>query len=172
LRVHRIRARRDATIDPLTRLANRGFGMLTLEQQVARARRSALPLCVLMVDLDEFKALNDRLGHLAGDHALRVSAQVLRRNVRRADTVCRFGGEEFLIVLPDTGPQEASLLAARLFVAIEEQSAAEGLPVTASIGLACLRHGEDDVESLIERADRALYASKVAGRNRFSADTE
>ncbi len=172
LRVHRLRARRDATIDTLTRLANRGFGMLTLEQSVARARRTASPLCVLMVDLDEFKALNDRLGHLAGDHALRLAAQVLRRSVRRADTVCRYGGEEFLIVLPDTGPQEASLLAARLFTAIDAQSNAEGLPVTASIGLASLRHGEDSVEDLLQRADRALYTSKVWGRNRFSADTE
>ncbi|MSR38232.1 MAG: GGDEF domain-containing protein [Planctomycetes bacterium] len=163
------RAQKFAVTDPLTRLFNRRHGVLAVDQELARFRRSSRPLTVLMIDLDEFKKLNDAFGHLMGDVALRTTADVMRRTLRKSDTLCRFGGEEFLVVLPDTEPQDASILAARLFIAIEASGHTIGLPTTASIGLASAQM-DDTIESLLARADRALYASKSLGRNRFSVD--
>lgn len=166
-----IRAQEFALTDALTRLYNRGMGMRTLEQEIARSRRNGLPLTVLMIDLDEFKKLNDKYGHLQGDVALRATADLLRKTVRRTDTVCRYGGEEFMVVLPETTPEDASVLAARLFTGVEECGREVNLPVTISIGLSSMRSG-DDAGSILERADRALYASKNQGRNRFSIDVD
>ena len=171
LRRRRQRAQQFAMLDPLTRLFNRRMGLHTLDQEIARADRSAQPLTVLMCDLDHFKHLNDTHGHLQGDQALRATADVLRQTLRRTDTICRFGGEEFLVVLPDTAPEDATVLATRLFVAIEECGHRIGLPLTVSIGLTALRPN-DTKEALLHRADQALYASKGLGRNRFSADAE
>lgn len=166
-----IRAQEFALTDALTRLYNRGMGMRTLEQEIARSRRNGLPLTVLMIDLDEFKKLNDRYGHLQGDVALRATADQLRKTVRRTDTVCRYGGEEFMVVLPETTPEDASVLAARLFTGVEECGKELNLPITISIGLSSMRDG-DDAGRILERADRALYASKNQGRNRFSIDVD
>lgn len=166
-----IRAQEFALTDALTRSYNRGMGMRTLEQEIARSRRNGLPLTVLMIDLDEFKKLNDRYGHLQGDVALRATADQLRKTVRRTDTVCRYGGEEFMIVLPETTPEDASVLAARLFTGVEECGKEVNLPITISIGLSSMRAG-DDASKILERADRALYASKNQGRNRFSIDVD
>lgn len=171
LRRRRQRAQQFAMLDPLTRLFNRRMGLHTLDQEIARADRSAQPLTVLMCDLDHFKNLNDTHGHLQGDQALRATADVLRQTLRRTDTICRFGGEEFLVVLPDTAPEDATVLATRLFVAIEDCGLRIGLPLTVSIGLTALRPN-DTKETLLHRADQALYASKGFGRNRFSADAE
>ncbi|MBK8974954.1 MAG: diguanylate cyclase [Planctomycetes bacterium] len=171
LRLRRRRAEVDAMIDPLTRLYNRGVGISRLEEEISRARRQCRMLCVMMADLDEFKRLNDELGHLRGDEALRISASVLRRTCRREDTVCRYGGEEFLIVLPDTDPESAAVLAARLFTEVESSGQQAGLPLTVSIGLAALQEG-DNLDSLVGRADHALYASKLSGRNRFCSAVE
>lgn len=171
LRRRRQRADKFALIDPLTRLFNRRMGVQTLDQEIARADRSRQPLTVLMCDLDHFKHLNDSFGHLQGDQALRQTAQVLRQTLRRTDVICRFGGEEFLVVLPDTTAEDATVLAARLFTAVEARGLELALPITISIGLTTLR-ADDSVESLLHRADQALYASKGQGRNRFSADAE
>lgn len=171
LRRRRQRAQKFALTDPLTHLFNRRMGILSLEQAVARTERDRSPLTVLMCDLDHFKDLNDKHGHLQGDAALRTAADVLRSTVRANDTVCRYGGEEFLIVLPDTTPDEATVLATRMFTAVQARGEALGLPLTISIGLTCYRFG-DTVESMLHRSDRALYASKDYGRNRFSADVE
>jgi diguanylate cyclase (GGDEF)-like protein len=171
LRRRRQRADKFALIDPLTRLFNRRMGVQTLDQEIARADRSRQPLTVLMCDLDHFKHLNDSFGHLQGDQALRQTATVLRQTLRRTDVICRFGGEEFLVVLPDTTAEDATVLAARLFTAVEARGLELGLPITISIGLTTLRP-DDTVESLLHRADQALYASKGQGRNRFSADAD
>ncbi len=165
------RAQKFALTDPLTRLFNRRMGMHALEQAIARSSRDERPLTILMCDLDHFKRLNDTLGHVSGDAALRATADVLRHSVRKADTVCRYGGEEFLVVLPDTTPDEATVLATRMFTAVHARGEELGLPVTISIGLTSLREG-DTMESVLIRADHALYASKGYGRNRFSADIE
>lgn len=171
LRRRRQRAQKFALTDSLTRLFNRRMGLVTLDQELARAARAEQPLTVLMCDLDHFKLLNDSHGHLQGDLALRATAEVLRQTLRRSDTICRYGGEEFLVVLPNTTPDEATVLATRLFTAVQTRGETMGLPVTISIGLTNYRSG-DSVESILQRADHALYASKDNGRNRFSVDVE
>lgn len=165
------RSAQSALTDPLTRLWNRRFGMATLNQAMARSQRSGTDLTVLMIDIDQFKKLNDTYGHARGDIALRTTAEVLRKTLRRSDMICRYGGEEFLVVLAETAPEEASLLAARLFIEIEAKGQEVQLPLTASIGQTSLRP-TDTADSLLLRADRALYASKSLGRNRFSIDAE
>ena len=165
------RSRKFAMTDPLTRLWNRRVGIASLDQAIARAHRSGSPLTVQMIDLDEFKKLNDTSGHLQGDAALRAASDVLRKTLRRSDTICRYGGEEFLVVLDETRAEEAAVLAARLFLAVEARGKDERLPITVSIGQASLRP-DDTAESLLHRADYALYASKSQGRNRFSIDDE
>jgi diguanylate cyclase (GGDEF)-like protein len=171
LRLRQRRTERAATLDALTGLANRGVGIFSLEREIASAKRRGAPLCVMMLDLDDFKQLNDRLGHLVGDQALRIAASVLRRTVRSSDTVCRYGGEEFLAILPQTSTDEATILATRLFTAVADAGSQAQLPLTVSIGLSSLRPG-DSLDSLVARADHALYVSKSRGRNRFSVDTE
>lgn len=166
----RRRAQRFALVDPLTQLANRGVGIHTLTKEVYRAQRNDLPLTVMMLDLDDFKKLNDTYGHMKGDVALRASAEVLRRSLRRSDTICRYGGEEFLAILPDTTAADAAVLATRVFTAVGERGEEIDLPITVSIGLAELIDNTEPPESLLHRADRALYASKASGRNRFSVD--
>ena len=165
------RSAQSALVDPLTRLWNRRMGIATLDQAIARARRSDTDLTVLMIDLDQFKKLNDTYGHVQGDVALRATADVLRHTLRRADTISRYGGEEFLVLLTETSAEEASLLAARLFVEIEARGHSVNLPITVSIGQASLG-ASDTAEGILARADRALYASKAQGRNRFSVDDD
>jgi len=171
LRRRRQRAQKFALTDPLTRLFNRRMGIVSLEQAMSMSEREQRSLTVLMCDLDHFKRLNDTLGHLQGDAALKATADVLRHTLRKSDTVCRYGGEEFLVVLPDTTPDDATVLATRMFTAVHARGEELGLPMTISIGLTSHRQG-DTVESLLHRADRALYASKGYGRNRFSADVD
>lgn len=171
LRRRRQRAEKFARTDSLTRVANRRVGLQTLAQEVARARRTGQPMAILLCDLDHFKQLNDRYGHLQGDQALRATAEVLRQTVRSTDTVCRYGGEEFLVVLPDTEASDAAVLATRLFTAVADRGEALALPLTISIGCTELL-ADDTTESLLHRADLALYASKDTGRNRFAIDAE
>ena len=168
----RKRAVKFSLTDPLTRLSNRGVGIHTLRQEISRSNRTAAPMAVLMLDLDRFKLLNDEYGHVVGDQALRTAGEVLRRGIRRMDTAVRYGGEEFLVILPGTGLDEAAVIATRVQVAVAAAGDALGLPLSVSIGLAGFIHGEDTVESILSRADRALYASKGRGRNRFSIDGE
>ena len=170
LRQRQVRTERFALTDPLTRLFNRGVGISVLVQELARRKRTQKPLTLLMLDLDQFKDLNDTRGHLVGDLALRATADVIRKEVRRSDTVCRYGGEEFLIVLPETSVEDASITATRIFTAISNEGHRLGLPLTVSVGLSAATSTEDSVEDLLARADRALYASKERGRNRFSID--
>lgn len=165
------RAVKFSLTDPLTHVYNRGVGIASLEKEIAKARRTNSPLTVLMIDLDYFKRLNDQNGHVVGDLALRRTADVLRRTVRRGDVLCRYGGEEFLAVLPGTALEDASITATRLFTAVQQEGERLCLPLTISIGCAQMRHeAEESAESLLTRADHALYASKAMGRNRFSVD--
>lgn len=145
------------------------FFVQRLEEEVARSRRYHLPLSLLLVDLDGFKAANDRLGHRAGDDVLRGVAKTLSQGVRLMDVVSRYGGDEFTVLLPNTTKVGAAVLAERLRVGLEVvgQGPAAAGAITASIGIASLPdEAIDSPEELIEAADRALYVAKTGGRNR------
>ncbi|MBD9414238.1 diguanylate cyclase [Pseudomonas sp. PDM16] len=157
-----------ATTDVLTSLPNRrGFNLLAA-QALQEAVRDQSPLSALLIDLDHFKLLNDTHGHLAGDHVLRGFAQSLQSNLRQSDIICRWGGEEFILLLKDTGSSTARQLAEKIRQQTEEQVFqynGVNLQITTSIGITEL-HGDDNLDRLIARADRALYRAKQSGRNR------
>lgn len=162
-----------ATTDLLTELPNRrGFDMLA-SQAVQEARRNQGTLCALMLDLDNFKQLNDSHGHMAGDEMLRHFAGQLRNSVRLADIICRWGGEEFILLLKDTTPEQARELGEKIRQKTEQSSInfnGVQLHVTTSIGLTQL-HADESLEQLIARADRALYRAKQSGRNRLCEES-
>jgi diguanylate cyclase (GGDEF)-like protein len=157
-----------AAADPLTGLFNRRYFETRITEEIQRARRYGLDLALLMIDADDFKALNDRLGHLVGDRVLKTMADVLRRSVRAFDVCARFGGEEFAIVLPGSDAKSATLSAERIRQRIEAFRFEEGpLPPvhpTISVGVAVLS-ADASAQDLIGRADRALYRAKAEGKN-------
>ena len=163
-----------ALTDGLTGLHNRRYLAKHLESLVDVARASDKRLAVLMVDIDEFKAINDGHGHAAGDEVLRAVANRLARNVRSFDTIARWGGEEFVVVMPDAGLEVASSVAERLRrkvagAAVVLNDATRELTVTVSVGVAVMSGPRDTVDDLLRRADEGLYAAKRKGRNRVEA---
>lgn len=163
-----------AVTDGLTGLHNRRYLDSHLDTLVKRAQSRGRPLSVMITDLDRFKAVNDTYGHDGGDDVLRDFADRLRKNVRGIDLACRFGGEEFVVVMPDTDGETAALIAERVREGIEEAAFAIGadqVPVTltVSIGLAALGGAGDSADKLMKRADMALYEAKDGGRNRVVA---
>jgi diguanylate cyclase (GGDEF)-like protein len=165
-------ARQLAITDPLTGLANHRQFYDQLEREFRRAQRYQRPLTLLMLDLDRFKAFNDRYGHLAGDQALREMADVLRQNARSVDILARYGGEEFAVILPETDLARAASHAERIRAAVADHvflSQETGLEhqVTVSIGVATLSPTSQKIEELVHDADQALYRAKAAGRNRL-----
>lgn len=153
-----------AHTDALTGLANRRQAEDLLGRELVRAARYGRGFSVLMVDLDHFKLLNDGHGHQVGDEVLIDLSRRLQRMVRHSDTVARWGGEEFLILAPETSGEDAMKLAETVRRQIEEQPLADGHALTASIGVASYRDA-DSLRSLVARADAALYLAKRAGRN-------
>lgn len=172
LRRHQTRIAALATTDALTELPNRrGFELLA-NQAILEARRNQGPLCALLLDLDHFKQLNDTHGHLAGDEVLRGFSAQLQDDLRQSDIICRWGGEEFIVLLKDSTPERARQLAEKIRLHTEQNRfshAGSELQVTTSIGLAEL-HAGDALDQLIGRADRALYRAKQSGRNRLCED--
>ena len=162
--------RRLAAQDELTGIANRRSIIAALERDVARSLRTREPLALMMVDVDHFKQVNDRHGHLAGDAVLRHVAGVLQQRVRAQDIVGRYGGEEFLVVLPDTGLDGARHLALQLCTAVQTTPCvwrSETIAVTVSIGVFGGRlEPQDHWDLLLHAADSALYRAKEGGRNR------
>jgi diguanylate cyclase (GGDEF)-like protein len=158
-------ARTEARTDPLTGLLNRRGLTEVFLRECERAEREGRPLSVWMVDLDHFKGLNDALGHAAGDRALQGVADVLRAQLRGIDVLARVGGEEFCVLLPNCTTADAFLRAEGVRLAVAEEFADQGLPVTVSIGVASWRSGDVDGSLTVDAADEALYAAKAAGRN-------
>lgn len=158
--------------DALTGLPNRRALIDFLGRELARASRHGSPMSLVMFDIDHFKAINDRLGHLAGDCILRDLAARLRGAIRAEDVLARYGGEEFALALPDCGSDEAARIAERLRVLVSGEPFAYGdqrVRVTISLGVATAAHGELPPPSLILRADRNLYRAKQEGRDRYVA---
>lgn len=164
-----IKFRELATRDMLTGLANRRWFLGVLAREVRRAKRFGHPLCLLVIDLDHFKLVNDTWGHLAGDEMLRQFAASCREKVREIDQIGRLGGEEFGVVMPETTLEGARAVAGRLLQAVRALSVShEGVEVrvTASIGLACLCEGQD-LREFLHAADQAMYQAKLNGRDRL-----
>jgi two-component system cell cycle response regulator len=164
-----------AITDALTGLFNRRYMETHLGALVDQAASRGKPLAVLVLDIDFFKSINDGHGHDAGDDVLREFALRIRKSIRNIDLACRYGGEEFVIVMPETDMGVATMVAERLRRKIASepfsiQNGAKHLPVTLSIGIAALGGGGDNVAAMLKRADQALYRAKRDGRNRVVAD--
>jgi two-component system, cell cycle response regulator len=158
-----------ATIDHLTTVLNKATITRALSEEIAASLRDRRWISVLLMDVDQFKSINDVHGHLTGDRILQVLAKVLRTSIRRRDKVGRFGGDEFMIVLPETGRKGALKLAERIRSSVEKSASAEmGMSesITTSIGVASCRAADPDCDNLLEHADSALYRAKALGRNR------
>ncbi|MHB2245298.1 diguanylate cyclase [Pseudomonas fitomaticsae] len=167
-REHLEEQRQKALIDPLTGLPNRAAWTERLEHEIAQWQQHGNTLSLAMLDLDHFKRINDNYGHLAGDKVLKIIATVLRKRLRGSDFIARFGGEEFVLLLPATPPAVGAKLLETLRAAIEAcpfHFKGERVTITVSMGLAAFRPGEHS-DLVLKRADQALYRAKNAGRNR------
>jgi len=151
--------------DVLTGVSNRAAFDRRIEEEVQRSNRHGKPLSLLLIDVDRFKDYNDSFGHPAGDEVLKIVAQTIADDRRTSDQVSRYGGEEFAVVLGDTGIDGAMLLAERIRRRMEATQTPHRA-ITLSIGAATLTADMKDVDALIERADKALYEAKARGRNR------
>jgi diguanylate cyclase (GGDEF)-like protein len=156
-------ARQLADLDALTGLHNRRFFHETLQREVARAQRYDRSLALVIFDLDDFKAVNDRIGHLAGDGVLAEAADRVRDVVRSADVACRIGGDEFAVLLPESSLKDADQLYRRLEAAVSTRPLGQAGRLHLSAGVTELRP-DDDAISFFERADEALYRAKAAGK--------
>jgi diguanylate cyclase (GGDEF)-like protein len=165
--------RRQSVLDPLTGLFNRRYFDETLKRELARSRRMAAPLSLIVLDIDHFKHVNDGFGHEAGDAVLRAIAQLVRQSIRDCDVACRFGGEELVILMPDCSQPDAARRAESLRADIAGAppllDGAGPAAVTASFGVAEYPIHGPDAEALFRAADKALYQAKREGRNRVVA---
>jgi diguanylate cyclase (GGDEF)-like protein len=162
---------RMSTIDPLTSLFNRGFFFAALEREIARSARSGRGFCLLMMDLDELKSINDRLGHFHGDRVLAAVGLVVSEGVRRIDTAARYGGDEFVVLLPETDPTGAFVLAEKIRIGVNELELAlpdDAIRPSLSVGVVSYPDDGGTADELMISADRAMYTSKRAGKNRVT----
>jgi diguanylate cyclase (GGDEF)-like protein len=162
------RLKRISESDPLTLLHNRRFVQENLPEEIRRAGHHHAPLAAAMIDLDHFKLVNDHHGHEVGDEVLVEAAERIRRACRQSDLVARWGGEEFLIIFPQTSLRQAAIVAERIRRSIADSpfaTSAGPVQVTASLGAATRQRGEE-ARTLIRRADQAMYQAKRGGRNR------
>lgn len=157
-----------ATTDSLTGILNRGEGIRRIQQEISRCLRVQQPLSIILVDIDHFKMINDNFGHQVGDRVLQFIAAGLSATLRNYDIICRYGGEEFLIMLPNTELDKALETAERLRLVIAENSSetedGKTIKLTISLGVSSLQEG-DSLDGLVYRADNALYIAKEEGRN-------
>jgi diguanylate cyclase (GGDEF)-like protein len=162
-----------AANDPLTGIYNRRFGMTRLNEEFNRAIRTSSPLGVLIFDIDHFKQVNDTYGHTVGDRVLLSVTQVAKMALRKGDFIIRYGGEEFMIILPGASKEDTVFIAERLRHMVEESSCSHGsqqIKITVSVGATSLPEFSAENESeLIQQADEAMYRAKELGRNRVTA---
>ena len=161
-----------ARIDPLTDAANRRHFHDCLEAELARSGRYGRECSLVIIDIDHYKQINDRHGHAAGDEALRHFVQITREQLRSQDELGRLGGEEFAVLLPETGLESAIAVAERIRRALEATPGRFGdvrIPLAASFGVACWQSLAESPDALLQRADKALYAAKAGGRNRVTS---
>jgi len=163
-----------SVIDQLTGLYNRRYMMNQLHQFMQRSVMGGRPVSVMMADIDHFKSVNDTYGHDAGDEVLQEIATRLRENVRPMDIVCRPGGEEFLVIMPETAGDRAAAAAERIRRAVAAEPFFVGrsglkIPVTVSVGVSTISGEQDTIADLTKRADQALYQAKTTGRNRVES---
>jgi diguanylate cyclase (GGDEF)-like protein len=161
-----------STIDSLTGLYNRSYFFAALEREIARGDRSGRAFCLVMLDLDDLKGVNDRFGHIAGDQVLRGVADIVRGGVRKIDTAARYGGDEFVALLPETDPTGGWVVAEKIRQTVAEQ----GLPTvdpgpTVSVGVVSYPADGRTADALLVSADRAMYASKRGGKNKVARAT-
>src|SRR5690606_15949402 len=165
------RAEKNAMTDALTGLGNRRWMHEMFERELQRTGHDGTPLCLMMVDIDNFKRFNDHYGHIAGDRVLAAAATTLREYLRPTDMIARFGGDEFAILLPAMRLADAEQTANRIREQLIQRSPASlPAPVTISVGITESRAG-DSINDMIHRADGAMYRAKDAGRNRVEADS-
>ncbi|MBN2045079.1 MAG: GGDEF domain-containing protein [Anaerolineales bacterium] len=164
---------RMVTLDPLTELKNRRHFFELIRQEMNRSRRYNQPLSLIMLDIDHFKSVNDEFGHLVGDRVIVEVAKKINKTLRRVDVACRYGGEEFAVLLPETPLNQAVMVADRLWRIISKQPTVSSelkISITVSIGVASLEKGEImSPDALLDRADQALYIAKKNGRNQVAA---
>ena len=158
-----------STVDSLTGLYNRTFFFSALEREIARGDRSGRAFCLVMLDLDDLKTINDRYGHVAGDQVLRAVADVVRNGVRKIDVAARYGGDEFVALLPETDPTGGWVLAEKIRLTVADQGVAGVDPTpTVSVGVVSYPADGRSADALLVSADRAMYASKRGGKNRVA----
>lgn len=159
-------------VDGLTNAFNKRYLVEVLDRELARAKRYDRPLSLLMLDIDHFKQINDRYGHLAGDHVLKELGMLIAGRIRSEETFARYGGEEFVLILPETPRQGAAELAEQIRQKIERHEfefETERIPVQVSIGVASLESRQLEGEAFVKIADENLYRAKRGGRNRVVA---
>lgn len=156
--------------DPLTGTFNRRQMRASLEEALERKRRTQTPASILILDIDDFKCINDNYGHAAGDHVLKEFASLVGQRIRRLDQLFRTGGEEFMLLLPDTSGKSALVLAEEIRTLVSKTNFIEGCPVTVSIGLSELEVDEN-IDEWMKHGDNALYCAKENGRNQVFTRT-
>ena len=164
------RLRNMADTDPLTGAYNRRYFQLQVQAAFDQWQRNKRPASILLMDVDFFKRINDKWGHAVGDRVLRGLVELMTKRVRKVDTVCRYGGEEFAILLPETHAQGALHVAQEIRAMVEQARLAESDSVTISIGL-CEVIGVQDIDHWVNLTDAALYLAKKKGRNRVELST-
>jgi diguanylate cyclase (GGDEF)-like protein len=159
-----------STVDSLTDLYNRSFFFTALERELARGDRSGRAFCLVMLDLDDLKTINDRSGHHAGDQVLRNVADIIRSRIRKIDVAARYGGDEFVILLPETDPTGGWVFAEKIRQLVAEQQGTPGQETAATISTGVVSYPADGrtADALVISADRAMYTSKRGGKNRVA----
>ncbi len=162
------RLQQDALYDAVTGLRNHRYFQVRLREELTRTERNGQPTALILLDLDNFKGINDRFGHAVGDYVLSQVARVLERTARAGDVVCRYGGEEMVVLLPGTSLEEGAKVAERLREAVERRNDQPGPAVTISLGVASCPENTTQSDLLIAAADAAMYSAKRAGKNRVA----